>query len=141
MENEDVTMRRILTGARNLLSDPENWVQGPLAVDGRGVSVLPESETACAWCSLGAVDREYFRMFPNSERQLNSMGLQQDDYLQIAVRCELEEAVFWHTKGECRAVPRFNDRSETEHSEVLAVFDKAIAKLDKIVEANRKGNK
>ncbi|WP_024517009.1 hypothetical protein [Bradyrhizobium sp. Tv2a-2] len=52
-----MNIKQILIETRTLLADIAHWTQGTYAIDDDGEHVAPESERACAWCLLGAVDR------------------------------------------------------------------------------------
>ena len=50
----------ILTGVRDLLSDPERWTQGASARDAKGRIVDVHSEDATCFCAVGAFYRVGF---------------------------------------------------------------------------------
>lgn len=49
--------KEILACAKDLLSDPDRWTKGSMAVDRLGYRVSPNSESACRWCLAGALLR------------------------------------------------------------------------------------
>ncbi len=97
----------LLTSARNLIADPEHWTQRAFARDGFGNSIGPTADSACSWCSLGALTKSFGNIWwPESH-------------------CEpLEQAIGQLHPDNLMSLADFND-SHT-HQEVLAVFDKAI---------------
>lgn len=104
-----VTMNtlEILKAGRELLADPTNWCQGSLALNGDKLDVEPLDERACSWCSIGAI------MKVNPHEAIKPARL----HLERALPPE------WKPKSG-RNVLGFNDTHS--HSEVLAVWDKAI---------------
>ena len=49
--------REVLTQTRELIADPERWVQGKFAADNAGITCNPSSLAAERWCVLGAMQR------------------------------------------------------------------------------------
>lgn len=86
--------------ARAILEQPENWTQGTYARDDEGWPCLEDHPESVCWCMSGACRLAY----------ANPMLL-----------------AYELVPGWC--VPQFNDLSLTKHSDVLSVFDRAIAKL------------
>lgn len=99
-----MTPLEVLQSARELISDPDKWVQGHIAVDRNGEYTNAASPYACRFCALGSL----FRC---------TVGQPSDVYDDaVAVLASA-------TPGS--AIATYND-SRT-HAEVLAVFDHAIA--------------
>lgn len=48
-------LKAILVAGRAKIANPEDWTQGVLARDSRGVSIAPESPKACTFCAAGAI--------------------------------------------------------------------------------------
>lgn len=59
----------ILTGVRDLLSDPERWTQGASARNVAGESVDLFSEDAVCFCAVGAFYRVSFPAAPDFENK------------------------------------------------------------------------
>lgn len=100
------TTREILVAARKLIEKPENWCQADYALDKTGKSVscfADEGPDACAFCSSGAIFRVAI-----------------DSPLLPDARMALVQAMD-------ADIAYFNDKHT--HAEVLAAFDRAIAKL------------
>jgi hypothetical protein len=49
--------RDIILKAIALIENPEAWTQGASAQDSAGLPVPPESQQACRWCTLSAIDK------------------------------------------------------------------------------------
>ena len=68
VSNDDC--RAILTRTREILSDPDRWTQGTIAVDATGMAVASASDrNAVGWCLLGACTkaaRELSSASPNT---------------------------------------------------------------------------
>lgn len=94
----------IIKSARELISDPERWSQGWYARDKRGDWTNFNSPTACKWCAMGAI-----RKMANADYEGYCVYL----FALVGGAWELDD---------------FNDNHT--HAEVLALFDKAIAKLE-----------
>jgi hypothetical protein len=46
-----------ILAAAALIENPEAWTQGASARDKEGASVDANSQQACSWCTLGAIDK------------------------------------------------------------------------------------
>jgi hypothetical protein len=96
---------QILSRARELISDPKNWVQGIIATDRSGKpSALASSATVC-FCAVGALKRATI------EHGYSPL-------FSITAQIKLSE-----TMGNETTI-HFNDTHS--HAEVLAKFDEAI---------------
>lgn len=105
-------VKEILIAARARIENRDNWIQGTNATDSTGnMHLSPMALAACKFCMLGAV--------------LNVTQIHSSAYPAL-------EALAKHISGHDSWVPatvtRFNDGRT--HSEVLAVFDKAIKACD-----------
>ena len=95
---------QILVEARELLSVPERWTKDEYARDPSGEAVMPLSERAVCWCTIGAMYR---------------IAGAHGDELRKAKRA-LERAT------QDGAIAVFNDDPSRTHAEILAAFDRAI---------------
>lgn len=104
-----MTVKEVLIAARAKIAPIENWTQGSFAKNKNGSPVLETSESACSFCSAGAVYlacRELEGGYPAFMiPSLNALD-------------ELSRAMG-------QSVGHFNDTHT--HAEVLAKFDEAIA--------------
>ncbi len=100
-------LREKLTEARELISDPENWTKGAFARDEHGSEVDPWDTEATCWCAWGALKHVY-----DGVPTMGYVGAYHP-----AIKALAEAAGHW--------VAGFND--DSNHHEVLAVFDKAIS--------------
>ncbi|MDH7796406.1 MULTISPECIES: hypothetical protein [unclassified Beijerinckia] len=99
-----MTLKQDLTAVRDLLSDPNRWTQGWLAMNKHRLHVHPQNESATCWCLVGAGRK----LLPfDRENEVNS--------------------ALYHAIGDGRSIANFNDHPNTRHSDVLALLDKAIA--------------
>ena len=98
-----MTVKDVLIAARAKIEKPENWTRGMSARDADGQYISPRDPKAVCWCSAGAVYASVplVGVMPSS-RVLRAL----DD-----------------VSG--NSIETFNDNMP--HSEVLAVFDQAIA--------------
>lgn len=99
------TLIDILRAARQRIASPDQWCQGTYAQNASGDKVQSRDTRACRWCAKGA---------------LFAAGAQEHDLygpcLDI-LEPEMEDNI-----------ADFNDHHT--HPEVLAAFDRAIAKLE-----------
>jgi hypothetical protein len=101
----------ILKGARALITEPSAWSQIYLARGADGNPTEPTSPNARCFCALGAI--ECLKLIDGSYGSgsyASAVGA-------------LREAI-----GPCLSVSVFNDTHT--HAEVLAAFDRAIARLE-----------
>lgn len=100
----------VLKAARERIAVPERWTTKAVARNARGGLVKPRSPNAACWCGSGAI---------------------------VAVTPESEMPDDWHAHQASMALaktagvrwfPGFNDTHE--HADVLAMFDKTIARLE-----------
>ena len=100
----------VLKAARVRITEPEHWTQGAFARDAGGAEVLLANDVnATCWCAAGAVSV--------------SAGLFGRVLYESAIK-ELRRTI----TGSGFAIGDYND--EHTHAEVLAVFDKAINRLE-----------
>jgi hypothetical protein len=107
-----------IRAARAVIEDPDNWTQGAMALDADGNSTPSNSETAVCFCALGAVRRAMKE--PANPGHGRPRGNAVIDALHTVVR---------ETTGQKYFIDHFNDVHS--HAEVLAMFDKAIARAEK----------
>lgn len=112
MRSETLSTLAVLKAARELISTPERWVQGPFAVDRQGLSVSPLSPDACAFCAIGAT----WRIAGTGDADSGA-----DRELDITLGGQLANG--------------FNDAEGRTHAEVLDLFDRTIARLESEVSA------
>ena len=98
--------RRTLVKARALIRDPKDWIQGTAARDVYGMHASALSAGATRFCAVGAVRRVSKLSLLDTEYKLATLALQ--------------------TALKGGSVSIFNDRLGRKHSEVIAVFDRAI---------------
>jgi hypothetical protein len=108
-----MTWFEILKKARQLITPPGSWTRFALARDAHGATVPPLAGDAAMWCASGACERAALG------RTLGCME----------AICLLNE--------ECRGLPRdlrsivaVNDSEATCHGDVLAIFDRVIARKE-----------
>jgi hypothetical protein len=97
----------VILKAIALIENPEAWTQGVSARDLEGASVASNSQRACRWCTLGALDKAA-----------------DDDNSWLAATREVRDVMMREEKF-YRSVADFNDTHT--HAEVLALLRKAAA--------------
>jgi hypothetical protein len=106
---DKVMVKKALVSARALIEDPKHWTQGANATDSSGKITMPNSPNACCFCANGAILKVCEGFLPIScVIPFLERGLPKDK--------ELNQSLFV-----------YNDTHT--HSEVLKLFDQAIAKL------------
>lgn len=95
----------ILRRGRERIATPDKWTKGAAARTSTGRRCMETSPRAVCWCMIGAINAE-----------LGGLGWR-------AVEPAREALGVGY-------VPRFNDNPATTHADVLAAFDRAIAKLE-----------
>lgn len=98
---------QILIEARKLIEKPERWIQHDYARDADGGEVTPDDSDATCFCMLGALARSAHAMEHEAHR--------------------LPAALVLSTTVGGR-VHHWNDDPDRTHAEVLAAFDRAIAR-------------
>lgn len=106
--------KEVLLKARKLIELPENWIKGTYARNKNDTAVGLESKSACKFCLSGALIRA------NIEGQTGTVGFNGGEAENTVRDISL-------VKMNCSHV-HFNDRHRTEHKDVLALIDAAIAK-------------
>lgn len=126
----------ILMRARNLISQPHHWCKGHF--ESRRLMWMVDAATnyhlgaqwVDAYCILGALSHAAGNPNP-AEPSATEQRLISLLYQALPLRYRLFRAN--HTvKSMRRAVYRYNDRDWRTHSSVLAVFDKAIERLQSV---------
>jgi hypothetical protein len=113
MTPHDITRRdarELLRHARELLSDPTHWTKGAeaRAEDGDECGI----EYAACWCADGAMRCAALRYGRAAWREAKP-----------TIECLVPGLV---------GLEQFNDMPATTHADVLALFDRAIAKLSEV---------
>lgn len=98
----------ILRSARKLIERPENWTKGTVARDALGFPVPALSKEAACYCAFGAT------MVIEGPGRITDAPIYLDDAAKVL------------SAGLHDFVSYFNDDDATKHSDILALFDKAI---------------
>lgn len=107
MSSKNSSVKKVLIKARAKIENPNNWCQWYYARDKFNHLVSYQSNTACKWCITGA-------LFATDTSQAGE---------RLAAWARLEQSLPVGYEG----VVVFNDSEFTQHSDVLKLFDKAIA--------------
>jgi hypothetical protein len=96
--------KAIILAAAALIENPEAWTQNVPARNKKGASVDANSQQACSWCALGAVDKVSYdyNSWLEATRKVRDVLRGEKPYISIA---------------------KFNDNHT--HAEVLALLRKA----------------
>lgn len=132
------TMLEVLKKARELIASENNWVKGKYATGdnvkpgvsdftglGRSVTSVAIPGVDC-FCSVGAVHRAAYLLNSNGTGRYSGID-------PIADAAVLQLGISLGSKDQYGEVDviRFNDYPSTEHSEVLALFDRTINRVEK----------
>ena len=98
----------VLIAARAKIEDPKNWTKGTPARDSHGRKTLATNPDACMFCMIGALDSA-----------IGSLG-SESAFMDAADALLPFIPNGW-------GIPDYNDHESTDHADVLAIFDKAIA--------------
>lgn len=93
----------ILRAAREKIADPARWRKGWYASDVNGVDCYGHDPEACRWCAIGAIQAVVGD--PDTDQAPSR-----------ALRSAAGVGAHY-----------FNDKPSTTHSDVLSLFDRAIA--------------
>ena len=104
-----------LRGARALIAHPDNWIKGAAARDSESKEVETESANATCFCTVGAL-----------HKSLLVAGKGENVELYMEARSQLIRQ-----SPDNRGLVYFNDAPTTTHADVLGMFDRAIAELEK----------
>lgn len=105
-----MTTIQALKKARKLISNPKRWCQFREAQNARGLAVSADDSSAYKFCAAGAI--------------LKVAGRDSEEVLVSALK-----ALMKSTRGV--GVATYNDKPRRTHAQVLNIFDRAIAKLEK----------
>ena len=111
-------VRKIIAGARDLLSDEGKWIKNYLAINAAREDVAVHAPDACMWCALGGLCRE-----------CRAKGVDMDSEQYRDVMRHVTHHVRLYTGERDALLAMWNDCDDTKHRDVLAVFDSAIAEL------------
>jgi len=106
------TVLEVLIAARELISVPKRWTQHTFALDAHGDESEPNEPGAVCWCALGAIRHVCGE---SSRADWSLLALSADDALEVVLPR--------HVDG----IDAFNDDAATQHADVIAAFDRAIA--------------
>ena len=102
-----MTRYELLTAARAKIDTPQKWCKAALAKNLLGKSCRHSSESAVQYCAVGAIE------------SLTSRG--RFDPVALDAIIALRDAL---GGGGLQA---YNDRPETKHADIMALYDKAIS--------------
>ena len=100
--------REIITGIKQLLSDPDHWTKGAYARYGKDQApICPDHRSAKCFCLGGALIR-----LTRDTLECTAVA----DLLRGQMGCGKK----YHT------IPQFNDAPETTHEDVIGLLDRAL---------------
>lgn len=102
---------------RQLLSERTSWTKRTRARNKVLSDVDPKSDTACAWCLLGAFERV-------SDSSLTTISMVNTTLPYVCIG-EIPNRAYTY-----KYVFEFNDAKSTRHADVLTLLDKIIASFD-----------
>lgn len=123
----------ILRLAKSKIADPKNWGIDNMAKNAEGYAVLVTSPEACQFCAVGSVARAVYELEPSRAEDVMFM----QDKISTVILDTLIATYTGDSKARpdqgidswrCFTVAYRND--EMKHADVMAWFDRAIAKLE-----------
>lgn len=109
----------LLKKAREIISKPENWTKNSFAKDAYGCSTMITNKEAVCFCSIGAVRRALDVLdYPDDGEVTYHSAI---DRLRQFVHTSNRNTGSWAT------LAGYNDHADRTHTDILAMFDKAIA--------------
>ncbi len=105
----NTSIHKILVAAKALIDTPEKWTKGTLARDKNGTLVQAYSDEAYSFCTLGALHRASYT--------LGERSWHKHDARKLLLKCT----------GDRRDLAPWNDDKTTQHKDVMAAFNCAIA--------------
>lgn len=109
----------VLKRTRVILSDPKAWTQDFFARDKHGRECSPNSERACQWCLFGAVRRASFDDICQNGGYDQHVG---------ETSVKVVKLIEGYLNG--YHPPSWNDAAERTHSDVTAMLDGLISKME-----------
>jgi hypothetical protein len=106
MTREQRAVIATLRRARKLISQPERWTRAHFARDARGRGLTPNNADAVCFCAVGAI-----------QRASGSLAYDTPEIRALGYRLG-------------SAIPHWNDHPRRTHAQVLARFDRTIARLE-----------
>lgn len=106
------TVLEALIQARERISTPERWCRGWYAKDADGYPILETEDEAASFCAVGAIGA------------VAPVGQDLCERAQGILHAEARRLGFL-------GVASFNDHRRTTHADVLALYDRAIARVTK----------
>ena len=124
-----MTTKELLQEARALITDPKKWTKSFAACDKQNKAVSPLNKAACQWCAIGAISK-----IRHSNRLEQEKMDQAFEALNKSIRYldELEGIINKDSTlyEDNFLIGAFNDHPDTNHTNVLCVFDLAIDASD-----------
>lgn len=118
----DNQLHKDLTNMRKLLAHPHSWAQGHSAYTAMGDKVAPWDEAARCWCITGAINYLLHEQ-PNAGARGSALYWALD---------HAADANAPDCTEHCRlpqGLDVWNDHPERTHADVIALLDRAIAKV------------
>jgi hypothetical protein len=108
-----ITVKEALERAMKIIETPDKWTVEAIARDKNSKPVSCLSSTACAFCTVGAIEKALYELS-------NEKGLM------IPYAGPVMNSLFMHLNSyRERSISEWND--STSHAEVIKVFKSAIA--------------
>ena len=101
------TVEEALIAAKAMIADPKHWHQGAFAPGPLPEHELHEDYCMCAWGTLEWLARYGYNIEDQTRVEADA-----------ALIAALPKPYVW--------VPDYNDKSETTHEDIMALFDRAI---------------
>ena len=129
----------MLRGARNLIDRPECWTTMESAVDDEHNAVSVDDENAYAFCATGAIECSAKRHLPES---LGNIALDNHHremmwkrigraYLRLAMAvAQNHPGQEYLQTGASQTIVLWNDDSNTDHDDVINVFNAAMESVE-----------
>jgi len=127
--NVKIKTSEILVRARELIDRPEKWTKIIFARNENDCERSVESRQATKYCAVGSCRRAYYEATGDARYSSRAQKELRDAM----------DSVIPPKPGEFyRSVSGFNDRVETQHGDVMRLFDEAI-RVAKTKEETRNG--
>ena len=115
-----MSQKKILTKARELISEPDRWVKGAYSLDKYFNHVHRNAPEACRWCLSGSIE---------AATEMLAVSTRSDIFLYLSKEYMEAKRVLLKMSDldGFPSISQWNDHPDRTHKEVIDLLDRAIA--------------
>ena len=142
-ENSLETVLGLIKRAKKLIDTEDKWIKDNAAQDADGVECFPTKRKACKWCVSGALWKAAWlaKYISNPHACLPDEDVIKVSSIMTFMSDNIDSEYLFGEDDIDKLylldpIVNFNDHSQTEHSQMMEVFDERIGYLQEVIDAS-----